>query len=170
MDRATELATGPWALLVTWVLCEVIEEPIKRLAQLIGEPIKLTGKRALRKALPEALNRPFVSSGHRVVTRGTVDWPRGHPLKVLSCTLGCGPLPPRGEQPCGERCPSGVSQEGDSRAAGAAMVVVRDEGEWQLDDGHLGSVALRSEPALGLRPQGTVGAHVQDAKGDTCSA
>ena len=34
------------------VLCEVIGEPIERLAQLIGEPIKLTGKRALRKALP----------------------------------------------------------------------------------------------------------------------
>jgi hypothetical protein len=33
------------------VLCEVIEEPIERLASLIGEPIKLTGKRALRKAL-----------------------------------------------------------------------------------------------------------------------
>jgi hypothetical protein len=33
------------------VLCEVIGEPINRLPQLIGEPIKLTGKRALRKAL-----------------------------------------------------------------------------------------------------------------------
>ena len=33
------------------VLCEVIGVPIKRLAQLIGEPIKLTGKRALLKAL-----------------------------------------------------------------------------------------------------------------------
>ena len=33
------------------VLCEVIEEPIKRLAELIGEPIKVTGERALRKAL-----------------------------------------------------------------------------------------------------------------------
>ena len=35
------------------VLCEVIEEPIKQSAYLIGEPIKLTGKRALRKALGE---------------------------------------------------------------------------------------------------------------------
>ena len=34
------------------VLCEVIGEPIKRLAYLIGEPIKLTAKQALRKALP----------------------------------------------------------------------------------------------------------------------
>ena len=33
------------------VLCEVIGEPIKRLAQFIGEPIKLTGKRTLGKAL-----------------------------------------------------------------------------------------------------------------------
>ena len=33
------------------MLCEVIGEPIKRLAYLIGEPIKLTGKRARRKAL-----------------------------------------------------------------------------------------------------------------------
>ena len=33
------------------VFCEVIGEPIKRLAYLIGEPIKATGKRALRKAL-----------------------------------------------------------------------------------------------------------------------
>jgi hypothetical protein len=39
------------------VLCEVIEEMIKRLAELIGEPIKLTGKRALRKALLVALHR-----------------------------------------------------------------------------------------------------------------
>ena len=31
------------------VLCEVIGEPIKRLAYLIEEPIKLTGKRALAK-------------------------------------------------------------------------------------------------------------------------
>ena len=31
------------------VLCEVIGEPIKRLEKLIGEPIKLAGKRALRK-------------------------------------------------------------------------------------------------------------------------
>ena len=34
------------------VLCEVIGEPIKRLAYLIGGPIKLTSKRALRNALP----------------------------------------------------------------------------------------------------------------------
>ena len=33
------------------VLCEVIGEPIKRSRYLIGEPIKLTGKQALRKAL-----------------------------------------------------------------------------------------------------------------------
>ena len=33
------------------VLCEVIGAPIKRLAELFGEPIKLAGKRALRKAL-----------------------------------------------------------------------------------------------------------------------
>ena len=33
------------------VLRGLIGEPIKRLAYLIGEPIKLTGKRALRKAL-----------------------------------------------------------------------------------------------------------------------
>ena len=33
------------------MLCEVIGEPIKRLAEFIGEPIKLTGNRALRKAL-----------------------------------------------------------------------------------------------------------------------
>ena len=36
------------------VLCEVIGEPIKRLALLIGDPIKLTGKRALRKHWSEA--------------------------------------------------------------------------------------------------------------------
>ena len=33
------------------MLREVIGEPIKQLAYLIGEPIELTGKRALRKAL-----------------------------------------------------------------------------------------------------------------------
>jgi hypothetical protein len=33
------------------VLCEVTGEPIEQLAELIGAPIKLTGKRALRKAL-----------------------------------------------------------------------------------------------------------------------
>ena len=38
------------------VLCEVIGEPNKRLAKLIGEPIKLTGKRALRKALGSTIN------------------------------------------------------------------------------------------------------------------
>ena len=37
------------------MLCEVIGEPIKRLALLIGEPIKLTGKRALRKALSSGI-------------------------------------------------------------------------------------------------------------------
>ena len=39
------------AMLPCAVLCEVIGEPIKRLALLIGEPIKLTGEWALRKAL-----------------------------------------------------------------------------------------------------------------------
>jgi hypothetical protein len=39
------------------VLCEVIGEPIKRLAWFIGEPIILKGKRALRKALMGALHR-----------------------------------------------------------------------------------------------------------------
>ena len=38
------------------ILREMIGEPIKRLAYLIGEPIKMTGKRALRKALCGALH------------------------------------------------------------------------------------------------------------------
>ena len=43
------------------VLCEVIEEPIKRSALLVGEPIKLTGKRALRKALVRGLDLALIS-------------------------------------------------------------------------------------------------------------
>ena len=39
------------------MLCEVIGGPIKRLAKLIGEPIKLTGKQALRKAVPASSHR-----------------------------------------------------------------------------------------------------------------
>jgi hypothetical protein len=42
------------------VLCEVIGEPIKRLAQLVGEPFILTGKRALRLALPPRLRRALL--------------------------------------------------------------------------------------------------------------
>ena len=40
------------------VLCEVIGEPIKRLAEFIREPVKLTGKRALRKALLKLIWHP----------------------------------------------------------------------------------------------------------------
>jgi hypothetical protein len=43
----------PELTFVDTVLCEMIGEQIKRLAKLIEEPIKLTGKRALHKALVE---------------------------------------------------------------------------------------------------------------------
>ena len=44
-----------WNPYLRSVLCAVIGEPIKLLAYLFEEPIKLTGQRALRKALPQVL-------------------------------------------------------------------------------------------------------------------
>lgn len=71
-----------------------------------------------------------------------------------------------------ERCRGNAleEKEGDLRAAGAAMVVIRDEGERKLDDGHLGSVGLRSEPTTGFTVQGAALAHLQDAQGSSCGA
>ena len=50
-SRFTQQVSGGCGVWVCAVLCDVIGEPIKPLAQLIGEPIKLRGKPALRKAL-----------------------------------------------------------------------------------------------------------------------
>ena len=62
------------------MLCEVIGEPIKRLARLIGEPIKLTGKRALRKALLDSAAQPRqrTRAGVAILIRGHVLAPQGH--------------------------------------------------------------------------------------------
>ena len=48
-----------------------------------------------------------------------------------------------------------------SRAPSTAMVVVRNESEWQLHDRHLGTIVLRREPGRG---QASVGCRVNSTE------